>query len=173
MKHLKFFSMVAMSSLIAFAADAQKDKSKRPSPPAQVSEQVGDATITIDYSRPSKRGRKIFGGLEKYGKVWRTGANESSWIEISKDVKVEGEKLAAGKYGLFTIPGEDEWTIIFNKQWDGWGAYKYKESDDVLRVKVKPSSDEEVTELFTIEIEKDGDVVLAWDQTKVAFSISD
>ena len=161
-------------SVICFLAlnvSAQKDKSKRPSPPAQVTQEINGTSVTIDYSRPSKRGRDVFGGLEAYGKVWRTGANESTWIEVSADVEVEGEKLAAGKYGLFTIPGKDEWTIIFNKKWDGWGAYEYKEADDVLRVKVKPASTDEVVEMFSIDISESGDVSLAWDQTKVNFSI--
>lgn len=171
MKTLKVVSLLAMSVLLTFSANAQKDKSKRKSPPAQVAQEVNGTKITIDYSRPSKRGREVFGGMEEYGKVWRTGANESTWIEVSKDVEVEGETLAAGKYGLFTIPGEDEWTIIFNKKWDGWGAYEYKESDDVLRVKVKPTSTDDVVEMLTIDIEKSGDVTLAWDQTKVEFSI--
>lgn len=171
MKSLKLVSLFSLSLLLVFSAAAQKDKSKRKSPPAQVSTEVGGAKITIDYSQPAKRGRDIFGGLEEYGKVWRTGANESTWIEVSKDVKVEGETLAAGKYGLFTIPGADEWTIIFNKKWDGWGAYEYKESDDVLRVKVKPSSTTEVVEMLTFDIAKDGKVSFAWDQTKVEFSV--
>lgn len=171
MRSLKVVSFLALSLLLVFSATAQKDKSKRKSPPAQVTKSVDGTTITIDYSRPSKRGREIFGGLEDYGKVWRTGANESTWIELSQDVKVEGKKLAAGKYGLFTIPGEDEWTIIFNKKWDGWGAYEYKDSDDVLRVKVKPTNVDEVVEMLTFEIEDSGDVIFAWDQTKVEFSI--
>ncbi len=171
MKYLKLISIAAMSFLIAFTATAQKDKSKRPSPPAQVSEKVGDATVTIDYSQPSKRGRDIYGGLIEYGKVWRTGANESTWIEVSKDVKVEGKDLSAGKYSLFTVPGEDEWTIIFNKEWSGWGAYKYKESEDALRVKVKPGAIDEEVEIFTVEIDKSGTVSLLWDKTKVDFKI--
>lgn len=170
MRSLKTISFLALSLMVLFSVTAQKDKSKRPSPPAQVSQEVNGAKITIDYSQPSKKGRDIFGGLEKYGKVWRTGANESTWIEVSKDVKVEGKTLAAGKYGLFTIPGKDEWIIIFNTKWDGWGAYEYKETDDVLRVSVNPSSTNEV-EVFNIKIEENGDVVMAWDKTKVAFSV--
>jgi hypothetical protein len=171
MRSLKTISFLALSLMMLFTATAQKDKSKRPSPPAQVSQEVNGAKITIDYSKPSKKGREIFGALEKYGKVWRTGANESTWIEVSKDVKVEGKTLPAGKYGLFTIPGEEEWVIIFNKKWDGWGAYEYKDSDDVLRVTVKSSTVDTVVEAFGIDIEESGDVILAWDQTKVAFSI--
>ena len=162
---------MAIALLVAFTSTAQKDKSKRPSPPAQVSQTIDGTKVTIDYSQPSKRGREIFGGLEKYGKVWRTGANETSWIELSGSVEVEGKTLEAGKYGLFTIPGEDEWIIIFNKKWDGWGAYKYSQRDDVLRVTVPSSSLDEVVEQFTIEIDDAGDVTLAWDRTQVAFSI--
>ncbi|WP_420316749.1 DUF2911 domain-containing protein [Ekhidna sp.] len=171
MKSLKAVLLLTLTFIFAFSVNAQKDKSKRPSPPAQVSKEVNGTKITIDYSRPSKKGREIFGGLEKYGKVWRTGANESTWVEVSKEVKVEGKALPAGKYGLFTIPGEDEWTIIFNKKWDGWGAYEYIEADDVLRVTVNSSSTDAVVEQFTIDIEDSGDVILAWDQTKVEFSI--
>lgn len=171
MKSLKSLAILMIAMLVAFSTTAQKDKSKRPSPPAQVSKSIDGTTVTIDYSQPSKRGREIFGGLEKYGKVWRTGANETSWIELSDDVKVEGKKLAAGKYGLFTIPGEDEWTIIFNKKWDGWGAYEYSKDDDVLRVSVPSESLDNIVEKFTIDINDSGDVVLAWDKTQVAFSI--
>ena len=171
MKSLKNLSLLALAMLVAFSTTAQKDKSKRPSPPAQVSASIGDAKVTIDYSQPTKRGREIFGGLEKYGKVWRTGANESSWIEVSGDVMVEGKSLAAGKYGLFTIPGEDEWTIIFNKKWDGWGAFEYDQNSDVLRVTVPSKTMDEVVEQFTINIEENGDVILAWDKTQVKFSI--
>lgn len=167
---LKKLIVLSLSLVLVFAVQAQKDKSKRKSPPAQVSKEINGTKITIDYSKPSKRGRVIFGDLEAYGKVWRTGANESTWIEFSKEVKVEGKTLPAGKYGLFTIPGEDEWVVIFNSEWDGSGAFGYKESDDVLRVKVK-SSKTELTDVFDIRIEDSGDVVLAWDETKVAFSV--
>ena len=171
MKSIKTFAILSLAILISFSGFSQKDKSKRPSPPAQVSKEVNGTNITIDYSQPSKRGREIFGGLEEYGKVWRTGANETTWIEVSNDVEVEGKSLPAGKYGLFTIPGEEEWTIIFNKKWDGWGAYEYKEKDDVLRVTVDAKSVDDVAEVFTINIAKNGEVTLAWDQTEVSFTI--
>ncbi|MEQ9404161.1 MAG: DUF2911 domain-containing protein [Cyclobacteriaceae bacterium] len=170
MKSMKTLTLLAMSLLMIFSVQAQQDKSKRKSPPAQVSKVINGTTITIDYSKPSKRGREIFGKLEQFGKVWRTGANESTWIEFSKDVKVEGKTLAAGKYGLFSIPGEDEWVIIFNKTWDKWGAFSYSEDDDVLRVNVKPSKTA-LTEVFDIRIEDSGDIVMAWDETKVEFSV--
>lgn len=171
MNSIKSISFLTVALLIAFSVTAQKDKSKRPSPPAQVSKTVNGKEITVDYSQPSKRGREIFGGLEKFGKVWRTGANETSWIEISDNVLIEGEKLPAGKYGLYTIPGESEWVIIFNKKWDGWGAYEYNEDEDVLRITVPSESLEEVVEKFTIDIGDAGEVSMAWDRTIVKFDI--
>lgn len=161
--------LLAALIMIGNVALAQ-DKSKRPSPPAQVSQDVNGTKITIDYSRPSKNDRPIMGGLVKYGEIWRTGANETTWIEVSKDVRVQGQDLPAGKYGLHTIPGKDEWTIIFNSVWKEWGSYRYNKSNDVLRVKAKPM-ETEATEKFTIDIAKDGTVSLAWETTKVEFSV--
>ncbi|MBC6989888.1 DUF2911 domain-containing protein [Hymenobacter sp. BT491] len=151
---------------------APEDKSKRPSPPAKVSAMVGAANVTIDYSRPSMKGRKIFGGLEPYGKVWRTGANEATTFETSKDVKIEGQALPAGKYALFTIPGETEWTVIFNKTADQWGAFKYDAAQDALRVKVKPKKTAQPTEVFTINLDKSGKVSMLWENTEVDFTVS-
>ncbi|MEP5613163.1 MAG: DUF2911 domain-containing protein [Cyclobacteriaceae bacterium] len=170
MKTVKTLTTLCMGLLLVFATQAQQDKSKRPSPPAEVKKEINGTTVTVNYSKPSKRGRTIFGELEPYGKVWRTGANESTWIEFSNEVKVEGKKLAAGRYGLFTIPGADEWVIIFNSVSDKWGAFSYKEKDDVLRVTVKPSKTT-LTEVFDISISDDGNVVLAWDETQVAFAV--
>ena len=173
MKYLRITTLLALSLFLIFSATAQKDKSKRPSPPAQITKKIGDANVTIDYSQPSKRGRDIYGGLVPNGKIWRTGANESTWIELSQDVSIQGKSLAAGKYAIFTIPDEEEWTIIFNGKWDGWGAYEYKASDDVLRVKAKPSAITEEVEKFTIELTNEGVVSILWDKTKVDFTIED
>jgi hypothetical protein len=174
MKMKKFLFTVSFAALALFIfsteAAAQKDKSTRPSPPAQVSEKIGSSTVTIDYSQPSKKDRDIFGGLVPYGKVWRTGANEATWIEVSADVKVQEQTLKAGKYGVFTIPGENDWTIIFNSKWDQWGSSGYDESADVLRVKAKTSSTS-ATEKFTIALAKNGMVTISWDQTKAEFTI--
>lgn len=172
MKQLIKASVVAL--LVVFStvdAAAQKDKSKRKSPPATVDAIVGGKTITINYSQPSKNDRNIFGELVPYGKVWRTGANETTWIEVSDDVKVQGKTLKAGKYGLHTIPGKDEWTIIFNSVWKEWGSYNYKESDDVLRVTAKPTMTTDSVEKFSIDIDKKGNLSIAWDKTKVSFSV--
>src|SRR5687768_761079 len=117
MKKLFALSAIVLSVTIACG---QADKSKRPSPPAVEKETLsGGATVTIDYSQPSVKGRAIGKDIAPYGKVWRTGANEPTTIEISNDVKVEGQTLPAGKYSLWTIPGESEWVVIFNKKTTG------------------------------------------------------
>lgn len=133
---LSVFTTLVLLTTICLA---QQDKSKRPSPPAQLHFKTSSgAHVTIDYSKPSIKGRTIGKDIEPMeGKVWRTGANEATWIEVDKDVLIEGKKLPAGKYGLFSILNGDEWTIIFNKTWNQWGAMSYKEADDQLRVKVK------------------------------------
>jgi len=151
---------------------AQQDKSNRPSPPKQVSSTVDGVEVTIDYSSPGVKNRTIFGGLESYGKVWRAGANEATWIEVSDDVKVNGKSLPAGKYAFFIIPRENqEWTLIFNSKWDQWGAYNYDESLDVLRVDVKPKKIKH-TERLEYNINKTGEVSMKWSTTSVPFKIS-
>ncbi|MCS6968499.1 MAG: DUF2911 domain-containing protein [Cytophagales bacterium] len=161
------------SILVLFALSAlAKAQNQQPlSPPASVAEKVGQAVITIHYSQPSVRGRKIWGELVPYGKVWRTGANKATTFETTADITVEGKKLPKGKYALFTIPGEKEWVIIFNKQHDQWGAFNYKESEDALRVKVKPMPSDEHYEALTFDIHKDGIVSLLWEKLRVSFKI--
>ncbi len=159
-----FFSV--MTSL------AQDDKSKRPSPPAKVTETISSgATIMIDYSQPSLKGRTIGKDLAEYGKVWRTGANEATVFEVNKDVMVEGKALKAGKYALFTIPGEAAWTVIFNKTAKQWGSFEYKQADDALRVQVKPAKAPAATEKMTFKIGKEGRVTLLWGATQVSFKV--
>src|SRR5438067_1780123 len=134
---MKKLFLLSAIGLISLGVMAQADKSKRPSPPAKVSETTSSGlTISIDYSQPSVKGREIGKEIAPYGQVWRTGANEATVFEVSKDVKVEGKSLPKGKYGLYSIPGKDEWTIIFNKKWNQWGT-EYNQSDDALRVTVK------------------------------------
>lgn len=154
-------------------ACAQQDKSKRPSPPAQAKATLASgATVTIDYSQPSVKGRTIGKDLEPMpGKVWRTGANEATVFETSKAVKVEGKELPAGKYGLFTIDNGDTWTIIFNKTWNQWGAYSYKEADDVLRVNVKAGKAASFAEKMTINASNAGVVSVLWGDKQVDFNV--
>lgn len=168
------FTALLFSAFVLFAlsGNAQDDKLKRASPPAEVSGTVEGTDITINYSRPSVKGRTIFGELEPYGEVWRTGANEATTIEVSTDVEVEGQPLPAGKYALFTIPAEDDWTVVFNKVTDQWGAYDYDEAEDALRVEVTPEETEETTEQLTFEIGDDGEVTMMWANTAVSFGVA-
>lgn len=169
----KFFAMMAMTGLLftSITACAQQDKSKRPSPPANVSETVGGTKITIDYSQPSLKGRELGKDIEpKDGKVWRAGANEKTWIEFSKDVTIEGKSLAAGKYGFFTIKNGNDWTLIFSKKWEGWGT-QYSEADDALRVNVKQGAAGASEEKLTYSISQAGVVTLSWGTMRVSFRV--
>jgi hypothetical protein len=169
---MKSVLLLAVSCTTMLLACGQDDKSKRASPPAQAKETLASgAVVTIDYSQPSVKGRTIGKDLEPMpGKVWRTGANEATVFEVSKPVKVEGKDLPAGKYGLYSIANEGEWTIIFNKTWDQWGT-EYKEADDALRVKVKPAKATQFAEKMTFNIDKAGTVSLLWGDTKVDFKV--
>jgi len=136
-----------------------------------ISQDFGLGKIIITYSRPNIKGRKIFGGLQPYGEVWRTGANWATTITFTENVIVEGNKVPAGEYGFFTIPGTGEWTIILNKTPKQWGAYSYKQADDLLRFKVKPMTMNESVESFAIQFAnattKSADLHLMWENTDV------
>lgn len=136
-----------------------------------LTQDFGLGKIIITYSRPNVKGRKIFGGLQPYGEVWRTGANAATTITFTENVIVEGNKVPAGEYGLFSIPGESEWTIILNKTYKQWGAYEYKQADDLLRFKVKPITMAWSMESFTIQFANVGaqsaELDLMWDKTIV------
>jgi hypothetical protein len=149
----------------------QDDKSTRPSPPAEAHAQIGDKAISVNYSSPAVKGRTIWGDLVPYGKVWRTGANEATVFETSGDLVINGQKLPAGKYGLFTIPGEKEWTIIFNSVWEQWGAFKYDASKDVLRIKANPVKSGAFNERMKFEI-SDHVVTLLWEDLQVSFMVN-
>jgi hypothetical protein len=169
MKKLLLLSVIA---LVAMGVQAQQgDKSKRPSPPAKVSETTSKGvTITIDYSQPAVKNREIGKEIAPFGKVWRTGANEATVFEVNKEVKIEGKDLPAGKYGLYSIPGKDEWVFIFNKTWNQWGT-NYKEGDDALRVKVKPGKAPQFMERMTFRIDKNGKVSLLWGDHEASFKV--
>ncbi len=145
----------------------------RASPRAAVSQTVGDTEISIVYNRPNVKERAVWGGLVPLGQVWRTGANEATVFEVSNDVLINGQKLAKGKYSLYTIPNQNEWTIIFNKTWNQWGTI-YKQEEDVLRVTAKPIAGEH-RETMAIDIdnvtETTADVVIAWEKVRVPFKL--
>ena len=164
--------LVFVFAMSAFTACAQNDKSKRPSPSMSSEFKVGTAAIKISYGAPSVKGREIWGKLVPFGEVWRTGANEATIFETSADVKIEGQSLPKGKYSLFTIPGKDEWVIIFNKNPEQWGAYNYKKNDDVLRVTVRPGMASAFQEQLKIEGKVDGSVSVSWEKLEVIFSVT-
>ncbi|MEO8821959.1 MAG: DUF2911 domain-containing protein [Ginsengibacter sp.] len=160
-----------MTSLIF----AQQDKSKRASPPEVATGSVGGATVSINYSSPAVKGRKVWGDLVPYDKVWRLGANEATTFETSKDIKIEGKKLSAGKYSLYAIPGEKEWIFIFNSKTGQWGIGKdgsasEDPANDVLRVTAKPMKSSSFNERMKFSVDKKG-FVFEWENLKVPVSI--
>src|SRR5215831_3638613 len=166
-------SLLFIATLFAFVSACGQDKSQRPSPPDSVQKKLkSGATVSINYSQPAVKGRTIGKDLEPLpGRVWRTGANEATVFEVSKNVKVEGKDLPAGKYGLFTIANGNDWTIIFNKTWNQWGAFDYKESADALRVNVKSSKAPQFAERMKFKIADDGKVSLLWGDNDVDFKV--
>lgn len=175
MKRLSLTFAAALALVLAAAAvRAQQIDFPRLSPTASVSQYVGITQVTIQYSRPGVKGRQIWGALVPYGEVWRTGANENTTIAFSTAVKVEGKELAAGTYGLQTIPGEGEWTLILSKDADAWGAFEYKQENDALRaaLKPRPAPDEERLSFRFDELSDNGaTVVLRWEKVEVPFRV--
>lgn len=146
------------------------DDTDRASKNGMTQGQIDGVGIIVEYGRPKVKGREIWGGLVPYGKVWRTGADEATTIRLSTDAEVEGALLPAGRYGLFTIPGEEQWTVVFNRVADQWGAFGYDDSEDVLRVEVEPRAAEHVEEMeFVIE---DSELVLRWEELAVPIGVS-
>jgi len=159
---------------VAFTATAQSGKPK--SPPVTATHTIGDLKIDINYNSPSVKGRDVWGALVPYGKVWRTGANNATTFEVNQEVLINGETLAAGKYSLFTIPSDGEWTIIFNKEANQWGAYSYDKGQDALRITTKTGKTQEMVEQMTFEVgdndENVGVVSFMWENLKTSFSVS-
>jgi hypothetical protein len=130
--------------------------------------------VRVIYSRPQKNGRIIFGDLVEYGKVWRLGANEATEIEFYKNAKIDGKKVAKGRYTLYAIPNTDNWTLILNKDLDTWGAFKYDPQKDLLRVTVPVEKLNEAVEALAITFEKSDNgctLVIAWDNIKARLPI--
>ena len=164
-----FFAVVALPKLNA------QSGGQRLSPKMTATGKIGEANVTITYGSPSVRGRKIWGELVPYDKVWRAGDNEATQIETDKDLVVEGKKLPAGKYSLYTIPGEKEWQIIINSQTGQWGIERTGETTrnpekDVIVVTVKPKQSSVMQESLVYKINNDG-VVLIWENLEVPVSI--
>ncbi|TDD94884.1 DUF2911 domain-containing protein [Flavobacterium cellulosilyticum] len=156
---------------IAFLTVTFINAQNKPASPAAVANgKINDATISINYSSPSVKGRKIWGELVPFNKVWRAGANDATTFETDKDLTIEGAKLPAGKYSFFVIPNEKECIIIFNKEAKQWGAYKYKESEDQLRVTVKQNTTDSSTESLAYTINKNN-IVLSWEKWNIPFKV--
>jgi hypothetical protein len=174
MKRMNLLLMAVFIFAGLMSVNAQKAPGLDPSP-ADISylRENGRGTAPVAkvvYGRPSKKGRTMLGGVEKYGKVWRTGANETTEIRLYKPVTFGDKQIAAGTYSLYTIPDKDEWTIIFNSKLDTWGHYEYDESKDVARIKVPAGKSEAEVEAFTIWFDGgngSGNMNLAWENTHV------
>lgn len=170
MKKALLFPLL-LAGIFSIEASAQADKSKRPSPPDSVTQTTATGlTITINYSQPFVKGRIIGKEIAPYGQVWRTGANEATTFEINKNATIEGKPLAAGKYSLYSIPTENDWTIIFNKTWNQWGTV-YKDSEDALRVKGTVSKAPAFTEKMAFNVAKSGKVSFMWGDKQVSFMV--
>jgi hypoxanthine phosphoribosyltransferase len=155
--------------------NAQQIQMPQASPAAKISQKVGLTDVTVEYSRPSMRGRKIFGELVPYGDVWRTGANAATILTFSTEVKIEGNIVSPGSYALYSIPGKTEWTMILSSNTKLWGAVGYSDGDDVLRFKVKPGKTGqkyETMEINFVDITDTGSTLaLKWENTRVKFRI--
>ncbi|MGA8220886.1 MAG: DUF2911 domain-containing protein [Candidatus Acidiferrales bacterium] len=177
-KRLQYLLTLFISlAVLSPAALAQQDKSKRPSPPANTSCKFADGkTITVDYSSPRMKGRKIFGDLVPYGKVWRAGANEATTFVPNSNVTVGGTVVPAGSYTIFTVPNEDKWTLIISKKTGESGAEYPGEAEDFARVDMKPSKLPSPVENFTISFDQAGSTCtmrLDWETTRASITIAE
>jgi Protein of unknown function (DUF2911) len=163
--------IIGIFFLSGYCLSAQEAVPPRVSPASLAVLRYKDTYIKITYCQPQKRGREIFGGLVPYGQVWRTGANEATEITITKDVFINGLMITAGTYSVFTVPDEDKWTVILNKELGLWGSYNYNYKNDLLRFEVPVQTDTTVTESFTIKFDQRNnmaDLLLLWDKTKIS-----
>ena len=173
---LKKIVFCGIAALTLFAADAQQLRTPAPSPTQTIKQDFGISNIELTYSRPSKKGRTIFGDLVPYGKVWRTGANAATKIKFADDVKVGGMDVKAGEYVIYTVPNQGEWEVIINKGISNWGTDGYKTEDDVARFKVKSMTTPEAMETFTMQFanvkSNSTDLRIWWDKTAIAVPIT-
>lgn len=162
-------------SVFLFLSAQAQIKAPQPSPVCKISQAVGLTDIAIEYSRPSAKGRKVFGGLVPFNELWRTGANASTKLTFNENVKIAGNDLPKGTYALYTIPGEKEWTIIINKNTTHWGVDDYKQEEDAFRFNVKSMPISNLTESFSIQLDnlKNSacDISLIWENTMVAIPV--
>ncbi len=172
---------VVTSAIIAVAVITgwQPAKAQLRLPPASspqtITQGLGISTVTLTYSRPNLNGRQIFGGLEPYDNVWRTGANNIPALTFDGAVTIAGTKVEPGTYGILTIPNKDEWTVILSKNSKQWGAYSYNQEEDLFRFKVKPKQLDQPVETFTMGFSdvtpKSAKLNISWERTKISFDL--
>jgi hypothetical protein len=171
------YVLFAAALLLAVASlniQAQEMEFPRPSPNASLSQNIGTTELTIKYCRPGVKGREIWGKLVPYGELWRAGANEATVFTFSDPVMIEGKELPAGSYSFFTIPTQDQWTVVFNKNTGLWGTTGYKEAEDALRIMVKPVAGDFVERMsFVVSDVTDSSAVveLQWEKVRVPFTV--
>lgn len=171
----KFTFTLAILLMAGMSTFAQQIQMPQASPSAKIAQKVGLTDVTVDYSRPSTKGRKIFGELVPFGEVWRTGANGATIISFSTDVEIDGKKVPQGQYAIYSIPGKSEWTIILSKDTKLWGAIGYDPKNDLMRFQVVPNKLSRVYETFEISFnnmtDTGADLSIKWDQTRIDFRI--
>lgn len=176
-KLIKSIAAIAVFTLIAGSSHSQQLKVPAPSPTQTLKQNFGLSEITIEYSRPSVKGRVIFGDLVPYGKIWRTGANNATKITFGEDVTIEGKAVTAGTYALYTTPDKGSWDIMLYKDLNlGGDVAEYKTENEAMRVKVKPTTLTEKVETFSINIaamtSKTASIELCWENTRAAFNVA-
>lgn len=171
-------SLFILSALAVLATSMSAQGLKLPSlsPTSTISQEFSTSTVEVVYSRPSMRGRKVFGELVPFGQVWRTGANAATKVTFGEDVVINGTTVKAGSYSFYTVPNQNEWEVIFNKNTGNWGAAGYSTSDDVVRLKVKPQTLPFSVETFTMNI---GNITFSsctidvmWDRTMISVPVT-
>jgi Protein of unknown function (DUF2911) len=168
-------ALIATLTVAGVVLHAQQDKASRPSPPAKAEcKLAGGKTVTIDYSSPRAKGRKIFGALVPYGQIWRAGANESTTFVVGSDVTVGGKPVPAGNYTIFTIPGEDKWTLVISKKTGEWGTAYPGPDNDLARIDMKVKKLSAPVENFTITFDQAGGgcaLKMEWETTEASVDI--
>jgi hypothetical protein len=172
----KFYFLLFTLVFVGFASFSQQIPMPQASPSASLTQQFGLTKVTVDYSRPGVKGRKIFGELVPWGQVWRTGANSATQLNFSTDVIINGQNVPAGTYALYAIPEKKEWTLILSKKTELWGSIGYNQADDQLRFKAPVSKPSKKYETFEISFNNITDnstqIFLKWDKVEVAFTVS-
>ena len=169
-------ALIASVTLAVIVLAAQQDKSSRPSPPAKAECKLpNDKTVTVDYSSPRAKGRKIFGGLVPYGQVWRAGANEATSFVTTAEISVGGKTIPASKYTIFTIPEENKWTLVISKKTGEWGTAYPGSDNDLARIDMRVSKTSAPVEDFTIAFDQSGSgctMRMEWENTRAVVEIT-